>query len=55
MLIEGMSHTDHSHAHNHTHRKLVRSLTDEEYHNILAFCCGFPHVELAVETEGMTS
>jgi len=33
-------------------RLLVRSLSDEEYLDILAVCSTFPHVDITAETQG---
>ena len=33
-------------------RLLVRSLSDEEYLDILAVCSTFPHVDVIAETQG---
>ena len=33
-------------------RALVRSLTDEEYHDILAMCSMLPHINIKAETQG---
>ena len=33
-------------------RLLVRSLSDEEYLDILAVCSTFPHVNITAETQG---
>ena len=33
-------------------RSLVRSLTDEQYQDIIAVCSMYPHVEIDAETQG---
>ena len=33
-------------------RRLLKNLSDEEYHDIMIFCDKFPHIEMTVDTEG---
>ena len=34
-------------------RKLVKTLTDTEYDNVIAVLSSYPHLEVAVETRGI--
>ena len=38
---------------NKDRRSLVRSLSDDEYLDMMAFCNGFPRIDIEAETQGM--
>ena len=34
------------------YRRILKSLSDEEYHDVLTFCSNFPRLSMTIETEG---